>query len=223
MMKYIFILFLATSVLFSCNSQNKEAKALHEKHIQDSITALGDWAKDSVNEGIKRYDVASGVVRYFVDFGNKDTSTRYLIFDRNGGRQVRKSPFSIVLDRDGFTYFINPGDSVGTKMYTKYEDQFNPDQFDFKEFPLHLKKRYRYKELGTETILGRACQMVQLEDGEMNIKGKYWLYKYIPLKMEIRIMNHTSTYKAVSFDENAKVDPHEFDLPAKIEIVKVAN
>lgn len=222
-MKYIVILFMAVSFLFSCKNKQEEARAMQEKTKQDSITALGDWAKDSVNEGIKRYDVASGIVRYFVDFGKKDTSTRFLIFDRNGGRQLRKSPFSLVLDKDGFTYFINPGDSVGTKMYTKHEDQFNPDQFDFKELPLHMKQRFRYKEIGSGKILNRDCKMVQLENGEMNIRGKYWLYKYIPLKMEITIMNHTSTYTAVSFDENAVIDPHAFDLPAKIEIVKVAN
>lgn len=57
---------------------------------------------------------------------------------------------------------------------------------------MELKNRYNYKELGTEVILNRTCQIVSLYNKEMKIKAKYWLYKFIPLKMEITIINHTS-------------------------------
>ncbi|MBI3235765.1 MAG: hypothetical protein HYZ42_17300, partial [Bacteroidetes bacterium] len=121
------------------------------------------------------------------------------------------------------TYSINPADSVGTKIYTHNEENFNPDLIDFKAMNIDIKRRYRYKEIGEEKILGKTCQIIQLENGEMNITSKYWLYKFIPLKMEIKILRHLSTYTATKFEENIKIDEHQFDLPSKIKLIKVSN
>ncbi len=205
------------------NDAEKKAAEAFTKNYNDSIASLGELAKDSINEGIMKYDVKSGMIDYETDFGSMGKSTRKLVFENFGATQLRSTPFSIILDRGGFTYYINPTDSVGTKLYTENGDQFNPDLIDFKGLGMELKNRYNYKELGTEVILNRTCQIVSLYNKEMKIKAKYWLYKFIPLKMEITIINHTSYIVAKQFEENVEVDKKNFEIPKKINLVKVSN
>lgn len=226
-MNKIYILIICIATFSACTDKQAEANKIAEekrtKEIQDSLLALGDMVKDSINKGIEKYDIESGKVDYISDFGAGGKSTKLVVFDRFGARQVRSTPFVKILDRDGFSYSINPADDLGTKLYTENGDAFNPDLIDFKGLNMVIKKRYHYKELKKDKVLGRDCQVVQVENGEMNIAAKYWLYKFIPLKIEVKIMGSISTFTAIKFEENIPIDVHTFDLPKKLRMIKVKN
>lgn len=217
----IYIYAVCIIMIAACVEEKSPEKVIQNIEKQDSISALGEMAKDSINKGWERYDVKSGYVKYKAHFGDGKVRTRELQFDLFGARQLKTIHNAIFLERDGFIYSINPVDSVGTKTYSRFEDNFNPDMIDIKSLNDVLKRQYHYEEKGVESILGRKCKIVSLENREMNVSVRYWIYKYLPLKMEIKIMRDISVIEAESFEENKAIDPEIFAIPKKIKFVKV--
>ncbi len=169
-------------------------------------------------EGTKRYEIKSGMVKSVMDVMGQSTETT-LYFDNYGEQQVTKAKVKVpgygeietaTILKDGKGWVVNyameqvqelPASALGDVNLA------NPTDEEI--------KTYHIEEIGTETILGKECTKYRYEASAMGQTAKItaWVYKGIPLKSETSVSGMTITAEAVEFIENAMVLPQTFDVP----------
>jgi hypothetical protein len=182
----------------------------------------------------KIFGVKSGKIEYRIEGKTKGSKT--LWWDDYGRLQceVKKTSTKMmgmttneevmtIRNRKG-SYHINLIEKTGTFMSLEDEADMTEalagtsDEAELKRKAEEISKGFDAKDVGTETILGRTC--IVMEIGKLN--GKHWRYKEIPLKMEVKMggILGNSVEEAISFDENTTVPASRFEVPADIIIQK---
>lgn len=77
---------------------------------------------------------------------------------------------------------------------------------------------FDYEIIGTETVDGKSCLVVQWTDEGMTSKTWIWKDRGFPIKMEITTSEGTTTieYKNIQF---VNISDSEFELPAGVQII----
>lgn len=198
------------------------------------LTSSMLMAQSGKDRDHKIFGVKSGKIEYKIEGKTKGTKT--LWWDDFGRLQceVKKTSTKMmgmttneelmtIRNRKG-SYHINLIDKTGTFMSLEDEEEMTEalagtsDEAELKSKAEEISKGFDAKDVGTETLLGRPC--IVMEIGKLN--GKHWRYKEIPLKMEIKMggILGNSVEEAISFDENATVPASRFEVPADISIQK---
>ena len=169
-------------------------------------------------EGTKRYEIKSGMVKSVMDVMGQSTETT-LYFDNYGEQQVTKAKVKVpgygeietaTILRDGKGWVVNyameqvqelPASALGDVNLA------NPTDEEI--------KTYHIEEIGTETILGKECTKYSYEvtvQGQ-KAKGTAWVYKGFPLKSVVSVSGMEITTETVEFLENVSVMPQTFEIP----------
>jgi hypothetical protein len=93
----------------------------------------------------------------------------------------------------------------------------SPDNINFNDLTREMADRFHLKKDGTAEILGKTCDVYQMEMPKEHIKGTYYIWKGIPMKVTTSIAGMTVAMEAEKIEENAVIDPKLFEIPADIE------
>lgn len=167
----------------------------------------------------KLYTVKSGIVTMEMDMmGQKIVQEVY--FDDYGAKQATLSDFGGMKSRnivvDGETVMVNDDEKTAMKMpMMGQRETVNFSNLDEKAI-----KKYKVKELGTETVAGKECKKYEVTLFMMGQPQKQtvWVYKGITLKSSSKSdfgdMNQTAT----KIQENVEIPASMFTLPAGVKV-----
>ncbi|MCB9033840.1 MAG: hypothetical protein H6553_08390 [Chitinophagales bacterium] len=125
----------------------------------------------------------------------------------------------ITITKDGYVYSWENGSTVGQKTKLKKGEFDLKNNFSFKSMSDEMKKQYKVKELGTETIDGKVCNVYSMELNQF--EGTYYIYKDLPLKfiMQTKEGNKVES-NLVSFEENVAIPDSVFAIPNNIQFTE---
>jgi len=177
-------------------------------------------------KGEKKYEIEGAIITYTYDLmGMKSEVKTY--FNNYGANEahVTKTKMSFygqdidiesrTLIKDGYVYTLNMKEKTGTKVKIS-EEEMSLQHFDFKKMTAEMKTAINFKSEGSETFLGKACQIYSYSDKES--KGKFWLWKNIAVKWQVEGKEGTMTFAASSIVETTIMPSGIFDIPKDIEI-----
>jgi hypothetical protein len=220
-MKQLLYVTMLILVIASCKSDgqnglNSESKLADTLHV------------DSLNAGIKKYDIQSGTLKYIIYNGKDkknpyDTSESY--FADYGAKEARWSNKhkSLMIEKLGFVWSINMEDMRGNKLLNTLNMGFNPDMIDFKNISDAVQKQFQITKVGEDKVLGKECTVYSMQANEMGLKTRIWLHKFVKLKVELTSpMGPSNVIECISFDEGATPSPDKFEVPEGVQITMIS-
>ena len=167
----------------------------------------------------KLYTVKSGIVTMEMDMmGQKIVQEIY--FDDYGVKQATLSNFGGRKSRnivvDGETVMVNDDEKTAMKMpMMGQRETVNFSNLDEKAI-----KKYKVKELGTETVAGKECKKYEVTLFMMGQPQKQtvWVYKGITLKSSSRSDFGDMTQTATKIQEDVEIPASMFTLPAGVKV-----
>jgi hypothetical protein len=201
----VMLAFLAVLLLSSCNR-----KPAQDGKASDATSETGPKGKYALKSGIVEYKSTmmgfdATMTLYFDDYGAKEvTETR---MDVMGMKNT-----NVMLTKDGTAYNFDPEKKTGMKSPAM--PQMN--QINFEALTDDVVKEWNLKEEGKETFLDKECIKYSMNNSNMNMKGYYWVWKGIALKMEMEMATSGMVMEATSIQENAGVPAEKFEVPADI-------
>ena len=166
----------------------------------------------------KKYDIKSGIITfetviemgtmkmknkimvYFDDYGTKECNESYT------GGKLKNSLFS-----DGQMKYLLLHDQKTVETRGK-EYRGTEYRFDWNEIPEKDKTSGMAKKLPNVTVAGKNCESYMV--GSSTDKTVYAGWDHVCLMIDISSSTMRSLTKAVKFEENAKVPPEKFAVPA---------
>ena len=167
----------------------------------------------------KLYTVKSGIVTMEMDMmGQKIVQEVY--FDDYGAKQATLSDFGGMKSRnivvDGETVMVNDDEKTAMKMpMMGQRETVNFSNLDEKAI-----KKYKVKELGTETVAGKECKKYEVTLFMMGQPRKQtvWVYKGITLKSSSSSDFGDMTQTATKIQEDVEIPASMFTLPAGVKV-----
>jgi hypothetical protein len=83
-----------------------------------------------------------------------------------------------------------------------------------------MEAKMNLKKLGTETILGKECEIYSFDYKDMSTSGKTWVWKGVALKSELKAMGMDVILNGKSFDVNPIIDTGIFEVPEGFKIIE---
>ena len=225
MKHFIYLLgLLLISSHYACqNSSHDESKTLSQNMTK------------SDNPMLKRYHVKSGIVKYKTRINGKvmgstieGTGTQELYFKNWGDTELKKSEEKKVthinifgqkkteventktIDKleNGKSYTVDEKNKV---IYVRQDPAMNMmknmKQEDVSAAGESMLKSLGGKKTGTGKVLGYTCDVWKIPG------GKQWIYKGVPLKIQMTLMGITTTNEATEAKFNVSVPDKYFALP----------
>ena len=166
----------------------------------------------------KKYDIKSGIITfenviemgtmkmkhkimvYFDDYGMKECHENY------NGEKLENSLLS-----DGqMEYLLLHGEKTVETRGKEYRG--TEYRFEWNEIPENDRTSGMAKKLPNVTVAGKNCESYMV--GSSTDKTVYAGWDHVCLMMDISNSTMRSLTKAVKFEENAKVPPEKFAVPA---------
>jgi hypothetical protein len=168
----------------------------------------------------KKYDIKSGIVTYesVMKMSGMEIKKKLIVYFEDFGMKECKETYSA--DRLSESFF-----SDGKDLYLAKHD--NKKAFkqgtasrgtelrvEWSEFGTEKERKAGiYKKLPVMTVAGKSCDMFEYNDGKGSIT-KYGGWNKILLYMDMQTKSLQSTQTAVKVEENVKVPPEKFQIPA---------
>ena len=170
----------------------------------------------------KLYEVKSGKVTMEMDMMGQ-TMVQEIYFDDYGAKQATvmnmQGQKMRQIAQDGSNIMIDDAAKTATKMPAMGmmggEQRINFSNLDEKTI-----KKYKVKELGTETIAGKECKKYSVTVFMMGQPQKQtvWVYKGITLKTAISTDYGEMGMAATSLVEDVEIPAETFEVPEGIEV-----
>ncbi len=120
---------------------------------------------------------------------------------------------SLEVSKDFYIYKWDPKTRIGTKIKnTLAEDLMKDPSFDPEEFGKKTMESLGFEKIGTETLLGKPCEVWKGLGGT----SKIWVWRGLNLKTETKMMGMKSTITANVVKVDEGVPSGKFDLPSDV-------
>jgi hypothetical protein len=201
-----FYLFAALFALAACKGGKEPQMASNKDAV--SVTDSGSATNPALTN---RYLIKSGNVFYNGSMGVKQT----LYFDNYGAIEVFTTEMDMgtvktkvtQIRKEGYQYSFAEGQKTGKKT------KWITNDINYSKLDPELLKRYKLKDLGTETILGKKCRKYSMETG--NTPATVWIWGNIMVKTYTRMGNSDMIIEATKIEE-APVDAVVFEIPSNV-------
>lgn len=208
-MKKLFIFLLIAMCAVSC--KNKTTDKSKPADVKDETSAVAVKVKD-------KYSVKSGIVEYksnVMGFDAKQT----LYFEDNGATEATVTDMDVMgtkvqtvtVTKEGYVYNFDPANKTGSKTPVMSSASVN-----FEDLSDQVVKDWNLKKEGKETLLGKECEKYSMDNQSMSMKGYYWVWKGITLKMDADMSTVKMLMEATSIQENVNIPAEKFEIPADI-------
>ena len=182
-------------------------------------------------EGYKRYALSSATVEY--KLSGAQSGKEILRFDRWGLREATLTEVEVkaggmsfpsktetIMDGE-FTYALDRNANTATKthntMLTKITETHKTK--DLEQIGEKTLKSMGAKKTGTETFLGRKCDVWEVK----NLGTRMLVYNGLTLKSETNMAGMKIIKKATKFEENAKISEDKLSVPSKMKMREGGN
>jgi hypothetical protein len=176
-----------------------------------SWTSQAQMKKYEIKSGIVTYDqnlkvmgmeIKKKVVVYFDDYGMKECRETY------SGDKLEEIFFS-----DGKNlYSVMPAKKEAFKRGAAYRG--TELRMEWSEFGTEKdRKSGKFKKLPAMTIAGKKCEVFEHDDGKGG-STQYGGWSKILMYLHVKSKSVESVQKAVKVEENAKISPEKFKVPA---------
>jgi len=185
-------------------------------------------AEQSKVEAVKRYQIKSGIITYdIVNSMMKGKMTQVLYFDDYGAKESRETitEFSMMgqtikshkigFFKDGYMYELDLEKKTGGKFKGVMP---GGGEMDLSKFSKEMMKEYNVKKVGTETIIGKECDVNSMEYAKMNMKGTIYMWQGLTLKSDVDMGKIKVKTVATKFEENVSIPASKFEVPADFTI-----
>lgn len=221
-MKNLFIIATLVVCFTACkqnkSSENNSANASTNSKAMVADDVKGDGLKSAIYETETLLPGRMGATTTKITFDEygKTSRTEIKSVVSFGGKSMTTEASSIMLN--GYIYTWKTDAKTGNKI--KIDDtKFDPTKTDFSKLSDEMKKKTNFKEEGTEVLDGRTCKVGSFNTEQM--KGKIWMWKQIPVQMEMDIMGKTITSKLKSLQENVSIPASTFEVPTDVEFKEI--
>jgi len=225
-MKKLFYFFSASVMLLAACSNNESKTGTNADSTNVTITETTEAPQTG------RYGIKSGIVTYepyelmgvkvyqttyFDDYGNKEAQESTTEMEMMGMKTKQRN-MSIMADGYSITYqlenMVNNKNEL-KKVAKKTKFVANPLGFDVSTFSDEIKKRYDYKEMGTESVAGVEGTKISFTMDKTKSESRIScvIYKNIMLKTEMNMSGIQMNIKAKTFEQNASVPADKFEIP----------
>ena len=215
-MQKLILIFGITALFTACKNNNTASES------SEPTSVVADIKEAVTNDGLKSAIYESETIMpggmgttstkvTFDDYGKK-TRTEMKSAISFGGKSMNTSANSLMID--GYVYSWQTGAKKGNKFKLD-ESRFDPSNTDFSKLSEEMRKKLNYKDEGTETVNGKECKVASFSSEQM--KGKVWMWKQVPVKMEMSIVDKVVTSTLKNLEENPSLPSGTFDVPADVE------
>lgn len=173
-------------------------------------------------QDFKRYEFKSGKVVY--QSNGSITGTEILYFDNYGMLEVKNTKATLemmgikqvtdtkVIMDSKWIYTIDKNSGEANKMKNPLNSMF-PEGGDLEKVGEEIMINMGGKKIGSETLLGKKCEIWEIE----KLMSKIWVWKSIPLKSEIKMMGMNITQIAISVEVDINISADKFKIPEGVE------
>jgi hypothetical protein len=167
----------------------------------------------------KLYEVKSGIVTMEMDMMGQ-AMVQEIFFDDYGAKQATVSNFGgnkmRMLVIDGSNVMVNDAEKTATRMPMMGQGE----KVNFSNLDEKTIKKYKVKELGTETIAGKECKKYSVTVFMMGQPQKQtvWVYKGITLKSSSSSDFGEMVQTATKLQENVEIPASTFTVPEGVKI-----
>ena len=167
----------------------------------------------------KLYEVKSGIVTMEMDMMGQ-AMVQEIFFDDYGAKQATVSNFGgnkmRMLVIDGSNVMVNDAEKTATRMPMMGQGE----KVNFSNLDEKTIKKYKVKELGTETIAGKECKKYSVTVFMMGQPQKQtvWVYKGITLKSASSSDFVEMVQTATKLQENVEIPASTFTVPEGVKI-----
>mgnify|MGYP003408421112 FL=1 len=167
----------------------------------------------------KTYEVKSGIVTMEMDMMGQ-TVVQEICFDDYGAKKATISNFGgnkmRMLVIDGSNVMVNDAEKTATRMPMMGQGE----TVNFLNLDEKTVKKYKVKELGTETVAGKECKKYSITVFMMGQPQKQtvWVYKGITLKSSASSDFGEMIQVATKVQENVEMPASTFTLPEGVEV-----
>lgn len=167
----------------------------------------------------KTYEVKSGIVTMEMDMMGQ-TVVQEICFDDYGAKKATISNFGgnkmRMLVIDGSNVMVNDAEKTATRMPMMGQGE----TVNFLNLDEKTVKKYKVKELGTETVAGKECKKYSITVFMMGQPQKQtvWVYKGITLKSSASSDFGEMVQVATKVQENVEMPASTFTLPEGVEV-----
>jgi len=169
---------------------------------------------------VKKYDIKSGIITYdlVMKVGDFEIKNKVIVYFDDYGMKECKETFS--KDKLEQSYFSDGKDLYSVKHSSKTA---------FKQGSAYrgTELRVEWSEFGTEKdrssgickkipsmkIAEKNCEMIETNDGKGTV-AKYGGWNKILLYMDVKTKDTETIQRALKVEENVKVSPDKFKVPA---------
>lgn len=207
---FIIILFMSLVTLTSCGKKDSTETTGDNKESTENKSGESSGEDDDV-------DMSSGefIIEYEMD-GREMKGTMTLYKKGDDFKTEMKGDFggmqggtSMALYDGDYVYTVIEMGGKKTGMKLKVDEfKKDKDNFDMKDIEDQLDK---YKVIGTETILGKECEIY--DTGEGNTMSVY------DKKAVLRVKSKDMTMTATKMDANPGLSSSDFDVPSDVEFI----
>ncbi|HRH56103.1 MAG TPA: hypothetical protein PLS10_00540 [Chitinophagales bacterium] len=210
------LLIIGVLALFTSCKNNNTSTATEPNsvvsEIKDAVTGEGLKSAIYETETIMPAGMGTTTTKVTFDDYGKKSRTEMNSAISFGGKSMNTSTNSLMID--GFVYSWQTGAKTGTKFKLD-ESRFDPNNLDFSKMTEEMRKKMNFKDEGTESVNGKECKVASFSTEQM--QGKVWMWKQIPIKMEMSIVGKTVTSTLKNLEENPSLAANIFEVPADID------
>ncbi len=172
-------------------------------------------------EPIKPYSFKTAIVSY--EFSGSTSGTQTLYIKDYGwiqceitqsvtklfGQKEEKNEQKLTLGLDIYTW--SAGATNGTKVRnTMLEGLMQDPNFDLKEFTHAMMNGLGFRKTGTETLIGRTCDVWEGSGATI------WVWNDLAIKTEIKVLGQKTIITATDVQLNVPVSDNLFIVPRNI-------
>jgi hypothetical protein len=205
------LLFLLTAIFLVSCTGNKTSNT--------NPSTLNDEVKLPDPQVKGKYAIKSGIVVYQSKIMGMD-AVQNLYFDDFGAKEATQISMDVMgtkvntftVTKEGFVYNFDPVKKTGTKTSVLS----SASNLNFEDLNDQVVKEWNLKKEGKESVSGKECDKYSLEKKSLGMKGNYWVWKGIAIKMDVDMSTVKMIMEATNIQENVSVPPDKFDIPADI-------
>ena len=177
-------------------------------------------------QDMKRYDFKSGKVEY--KLSGATTGTQTMFFDNYGMKEAKYADMSIdmmgvkqkkntltILDGKD-TYVVDWEKGTAVKMATPLYNMF-PKGKNLQHAGEKMMENMGAEKTGTAKVLNKNCDVWEIKKAGM----KMWMWKSIPLKVEVNMMGMEMNQEATSVETDIKIPASKFEIPKNIKVTEM--
>lgn len=219
-------------ILFpTCSKEEKKNESREQSSTRSNTTSAEQKISDALTG--KRYKIKSCIVTSELNMGSMGMKqTQVLYFDDYGKKECRESmnnmsvmgrkinQNTISIRKDGYMYSFDLEKKTGTKMQIPSTVDVMKN-LDFSKLSDDVMKEWNMVKEGTQTVLGKECNVLSMKSDKMGMQGKYYVWNNIPLKSETRMSGMVVSLIATKIEENVDIPASKFEIPADIKFREI--